>query len=527
MLWLAAISAFLIGGISGGAFIYFLKLKNNGNITGELNDFQLRNVELQTIIESLQRQQESETKLLKNSFEQEKNILLEKHAQEVRLLTEQFERSRGEMEKNHQDRLEQVRKEISILKKSIEHERKILAEKHANEIKLLSEQFERTSAEIKNTHQARLDQLKEEFKVLSDKILEEKTGKLQNSNKEQLENLLNPLKEKMGEFKNAVEDSKNKGIELNSALTSQLNKMMEETNRIGGEARSLVCALKGEQKTQGDWGEMILEDILQRSGLFRGVHYECQETLRDEGGKVITGECEHKMRPDVIVHYPDGKDVIIDSKVSLTAYTEYMNAENETIRQEALDRHILSVRNHVKELKKKNYTVYNSKSGRDTVDFVLMFIPNEGPFHLAMLSVPTLWNEAFQEKVLIVSPTNLMALLKIIHIAWTREEQSRNQQEILKTAAELLDRLYSFYEDFDSIGTQLSRVQKAYDEATNRLKQGTRNHSVVLSGEKLKQLGVRMTKQKKMPPALNTMENLSLEDGMENAPDETVSEQEQ
>ena len=178
-------------------------------------------------------------------------------------------------------------------------------------------------------------------------------------------------------------------------------------------------------------------------------------------------------------------------------------------------------------MKKKNYTVYNSKSGRDTVDFVLMFIPNEGPFHLAMLSVPTLWNEAFQEKVLIVSPTNLMALLKIIHIAWTREEQSRNQQEILKTAAELLDRLYSFYEDFDSIGTQLSRVQKAYDEATNRLKQGTRNHSVVLSGEKLKQLGVRMTKQKKMPPALNTMENLSLEDSIENAPDGTISEQEQ
>jgi DNA recombination protein RmuC len=215
------------------------------------------------------------------------------------------------------------------------------------------------------------------------------------------------------------------------------------------------------------------------------------------------------MRPDVIIHYPDGKDVIIDSKVSLTAYVDYMNSADETARKSALDRHLVSVRNHIKELKQKNYAAYNNKSGRDTVEFVLMFIPNEGPFHLAMLSDPSLWNEAFKEKVLIVSPTNLMSLLKIIHIAWTREEQSRNQQEILKTAAELLDRLYSFYEDFDNIGTQLLKVQKAYDEATNRLKQGTKNRSVVLSGEKLKKLGVRMTKQHKMPESLKTIEELT------------------
>ena len=145
-----------------------------------------------------------------------------------------------------------------------------------------------------------------------------------------------------------------------------------------------------------------------------------------------------------------------------------------------------------------------------------MFIPNEGPFHLAMLSAPTLWNDAFQEKVLIVSPTNLMSLLKIIHIAWTREEQNRNQQEILKTAAELLDRLYSFYDAFDNIGTQLEKVQKAYDDATNRLKQKVRNHSVVHSGEKLKQLGVRMTKQIKMPASLKTVEELALEENTEN-----------
>ena len=447
MLYFIAFLTFLIGGVAGFLFARSKAAQANDKV----RELQIQNTALQTSLDAAKQQSISEKQLLQDSFLREKDTLAEKHAQEIKLLTEQVEK----------------------------------------------------------TQQARLEQLKEEFKQLSAKILEEKAGKLQSVNKEQLENLLNPLKEKMGEFKTAVEESKNKGIELNSALSTQLNKMMEETNRIGGEARSLVNALKGEQKTQGDWGELILEDILQRSGLICGVHYECQETLRDESGKVITGENDHKMRPDVIIHYPDGKDVIIDSKVSLTAYVDYMNSADEAARKNALDRHLVSVRNHIKELKQKNYAAYNNKSGRDTVEFVLMFIPNEGPFHLAMLSDPSLWNEAFKEKVLIVSPTNLMSLLKIIHIAWTREEQSRNQQEILKTAAELLDRLYSFYEDFDNIGTQLLKVQKAYDEATNRLKQGTKNRSVVLSGEKLKKLGVRMTKQHKMPESLKTIEELT------------------
>lgn len=454
MLWLVAISAFLAGGIAGGMFVW-LKINRSGRELAEkLNELQMLNTVLQNSLEAAKQQNASEKQLLTDSFLREKTTIAEKHAQELQHLTEQIEK----------------------------------------------------------TQQARQEQLKEEFKLLSAKILEEKRDKLQNDNKEQLSLLLTPLKEKMGEFKNAVEESKNKGIELNSALTTQLNKMMEETTRIGGEARSLVNALKGEQKTQGDWGELILEDILQRSGLTRGVHYECQETLRDEAGKVISGEEEHKMRPDVIIHYPDGKDVIIDSKVSLTAYVDYMNSENDEERKKALDRHILSVRNHIKELKRKNYAVYNNRSGRDTVDFVLMFIPNEGPFHLAMISDPTLWNEAFKEKVLIVSPTNLMSLLKIIHIAWTREEQSRNQQEILKTAAELLDRLYAFYEDFDNIGAVLTKAQKAYADAGNRLKQGVRNHSVVNSGEKLKKLGVRMTKPRKMPAALQLAEEPECEE---------------
>ena len=400
--------------------------------------------------------------------------------------------------------------EKKLLQDSFSREKQLLIDSYEQKLQMVQQHSDRTFAELEKTHQARLAQLKEECNALSNKILEEKSGKLQAANKEQLETLLSPLREKMTEFKTAVEDSKNKGIELAASLNAQLNKMMEETGRIGGEARSLVNALKGEQKTQGDWGELILEDILQRSGLRSGVHYETQETIRDADGKAVSNDNAKKMRPDVIVHYPDDKDVIIDSKVSLSAYVDYMNAEDDSARTAALERHIRSVRAHITELARKDYSSCNSKSGRDTVDFVVMFIPNEGPYHLAMISEPDLWGEAFKNKVMIVSPVNLMALLKIIHIAWTREEQSRNQQDILDTAAVLLDRLYAFYEDFEQIGSELDKLRNSYDKATRRLKQGERNHSIVNTGEKLKKLGVRMNKTRKTPQRLQIADDEEL-----------------
>ena len=459
MMWLIPILALLTGGALGAFAVYRILLKHHSGNNSELTDLRMKNVEMQTTINIQQQQFEAEKQLIKDSYAREKQTITENHQQKLKMLQEQSDRSFAEMEK---------------------------------------------------IHQARLAQLKEEFKVLSDKILEEKSGKLQDINKTQLAAIINPLRDKMAEFKTAVEESKNKGIELAASLNTQLGKMMDETNRIGGEARNLANALKGEQKTQGDWGELILEDILQRSGLIAGIHYEAQETLRDTDGKVIAGENDKRMRPDVIIHYPDGKDVIIDSKVSLSAYADYMNCDSEEAKQEALTRHIRSVRTHVSELVRKDYSTHNSKSGRDTVDFVVMFIPGEGPFQLAMISDVTLWSEAFKNKVMIVSPVNLMALLKIIHIAWSREEQSRNQQEILDTAAELLDRLYAFYEDFDQLGSELEKLQNCYEKTTRRLKQGNRNHSIVNSGEKLKKLGVRMAKNRKAPARLIPEENEEL-----------------
>lgn len=390
-----------------------------------------------------------------------------------------------------------------------ETEKRLLQEGFQRERELFASQREQSHQaqeqarlEQEKVWQARLELLKGEFKALADRIFEDKSGKLQNSNKEQLESLLNPLKEKMTEFKNAVEESKVKGIELNTALNTRLNRMMEETLRIGSEAKNLTEALKGGQKTQGDWGEMILDDILKRSGLQCGIHYECQTTLRDDDGHTVSNEDGGRLRPDVIVHYPDGKDIIIDSKVSLVAYLDYMNSTDEESRKAALKRHISSVRKHIEELAQKNYSAQVNRTGRETIDFVIMFIPNEGPYQLAMISEPSLWAEAFKRKVMPVSPSNLIALLQLIHLAWTREDQSRNQREILATAAQMLDRLYAFYDLFDEVGNQLNKARDSYDKAIRRLKEGDRHQSVVQAGNKLIKLGVKPKKVRNIPTRL-------------------------
>ncbi|MDD3886143.1 MAG: DNA recombination protein RmuC [Victivallaceae bacterium] len=400
-------------------------------------------------------------------------------------------------------------KEKTMLAESHARETAARAEAFAAERRALKEnaselarRFDTERADQEKNWKVKADLLREEFKNLSEKLLTEKSGSLQKNNREQMEAIITPLQQRITEFKTAFEEVKTKNVELGATLRSQFEKMLEATKKIGTEADNLAAALKGNNKTQGNWGEMILEEILRNSGLRRGVHYECQATLRDESGAALTNELNSKMRPDVVVHYPDGADVIIDSKVSLAAYTDYMNAETDDARAEALARHVRSVRSHVDELVRKNYSAYVKKSDREAVDFVIMFIPNEAPHQLAMMADPGLWREAFDRKVLIVSPVNLMALLQIIQIAWTRADQERNQAEILKTASMLLERLYAFYDDFDKIGTQLDAVRDSYVKAGDKLKGGAGKHSIVGPGEKLRQLGVRMKREKSLPERL-------------------------
>ena len=367
------------------------------------------------------------------------------------------------------------------------------------EIRLEEQQkhFEMLKVELEKQFDQRTQLMKEEFQTLSTEILERKSGNLQSANKEQLDNILNPLKEKIVNFEKSLQDNRMEDAKYKASFEKVIEEMMKQTQALGKDANNLARALKGDNKMQGDWGEMVLDELLRESGLQEGIHYEVQSSITDEDGRTIRNEDNKMMRPDVVVHYPDGKDVIVDSKVSLVAYIDYVNAESDAQRQDALQRHLKSVKSHVDELASKNYAAYLKKQSREAVDFVVMFIPNESPHQLALIQDPKLFRYAKDKKVLIVSPVNLMALLQVIHIGWTRADQEKNQLLILEMAGQLLERLYTFYEQFDEVGKELEDAVKSYNNSVLKLEDGSQ--SIVKKAEQLKLLGVKMKKDKNLP----------------------------
>ena len=541
---------FSVGFLCGGAVVaavayFYMKAKNASlySVMRPVEEFTLLEEGKKALEESYRTleialaRKEQELENIRKNTESEKDFLISAHGKELdtakknmeeKLLLER-ENALEVLEKTksfYEEKLALEKKNSAVLLeeagKTFEAEKSALC----NVIETMKKTFEENKAEAEKSFRVRTDLLKEEFKVLSEKILSEKSESLQNNNKEQWTELLAPLNEKMLLFRKAVEESREKEVELNTALRTELSRMAEETRKIGLDADNLAKALKGEQKTQGNFGEFLLEDLLNRSGLVKGLHYECQETIRDDDGNAVSNDLNKKMRPDVIIHYPDGKDLILDSKVSLTAYVDYMNSENEQDRKNALARHIQSVRKHVDELDTKNYSSHLRLADRETIDFVIMFIPNEGPFRLAMTEAPSLWDEAFRKKVMIISPTNLVALLRLIHIAWTREEQSRNQREILDTATKLLDRLYAFYKEFNDIGEALEKTSDIYHKAVRRLKGEGKSQSVVKAAEKLVLLGVKKSKEQALPARLVPDEGVLelVENNVSSASEETSDE---
>ena len=376
---------------------------------------------------------------------------------------------------------------------------------------LTKKSFENSRVEDKALTAIQIKALKEEFSVLSAKLLDEKQQKLTAVNEEKLTALLDPLKVKMSEFKAAVELAQKEDLKLNTQLSEQIKNMIQETNRIGGEAQKLAEALKGNSKVQGDWGEMVLESILQKSGLKKDIHYEVQATLRSSTGRTIKNDDDARLKPDCIVHYPDSRDIIVDSKVSISAYVDYCNSDNEEAKAEALARHIQSIEKHIKELAEKDYPSFANKA-RETVDFTLMFIPNEASWQLAIMAKPELWDEAWKKRILITGPTNLMVFLKIIYITWNRNEQTKNQQKIMETAGQLLERLQSFYKSFDELGEQIEKTSKNYQDTLHRLISNGRNHSVISSGERLLALGAKPKKTMVTPARFHLHSDVSIFD---------------
>ncbi len=317
--------------------------------------------------------------------------------------------------------------------------------------------------------------MREQFKALAGDVLGEQSRRFKEENRESMDLILKPFKDNIVEFRTRVESIFTHQNEQSGALKNELQRLMELNVQITTETTNLTNALRGNSKVQGDWGEVILETILDSSNLIRGVHYQTQLNVKDEAG--------NNLRPDVVLHLPNNKRVIIDSKVSLTAYVNYVSAQTETERRAAMMAHITSVRQHVKELSAKKY-----QQLMQSPDFVVMFVPNEPAFLDALKEDHSIWNDAYDKKVVISSPTNLFALLKLVDDLWRRDDQTKNQEKIIDLGVKLYDQLVAFTSELEGVGNGLKQAQASYDKAYKRFCHG--NNNLIRVGERMHKLGL-------------------------------------
>ncbi|MFI3265170.1 MAG: DNA recombination protein RmuC [Rikenellaceae bacterium] len=324
------------------------------------------------------------------------------------------------------------------------------------------------------------ERMREQFKNIATEIFNEHTREFKTTNKESIDLLLKPFKDNISEFRERVEKIYSVENEQRGALHNELRNLMDLNRKITTETTNLTNALKGNSKVQGDWGEMILETILDSSNLEKGIHYSTQYNIKDEQG--------NNLRPDVVLNLPDNKQIVIDSKASLTAFVGYVSAESEAERAILLEQHLKSVRQHVNELGRKEYQkLVNSP------DFVIMFIPNEPAFLAALQADNTIWSDAYNKKVIISSPTNLFALLKLVDDLWKRNAQSKNTEAIVKNATKLFEQLVNITVSIEDIGKALDAARGKYDDVYKRLHTG--NDNIARLGDRLRKLGLPTKKQ--------------------------------
>lgn len=372
------------------------------------------------------------------------------------------------------------------LRENITEKENIRTEKDALAIQLSKKEVDFDNLLERNREQKQeVEQLQEkftkEFENLANKILEEKTTKFTEQNKENLKNILSPLQDKIQLFEKKVEDTHKESIDYHAALRQQILGLKEMNAQMSKETLNLTKALKGDSKMQGNWGELILERVLEKSGLEKGREYEVQQSFVTEEG--------NRVQPDVVINLPDGKKMIVDSKVTLTAYERFINEEDEDNKAQYLKEHVIALKRHVDQLAEKNYQdLYKIESP----DFVLLFVPIEPAFALALNEDSTLYNKAFEKNIVIVTPSTLLATLRTIDSMWTNQKQQENAYEIARQAGALYDKFEGFVSDLIKIGKRMDEAKAEYGNAMNKLVEGKGN--LITSVEKLKKMGAKAKK---------------------------------
>jgi DNA recombination protein RmuC len=398
--------------------------------------------------------------------------------QEQLVKTEQNLHYEQEKCKNKEIEIAAKTAELTFERKANEEARKQTDEKLAEQIKFLQ-------TELTNTTQ---------------KLLDIRSEKLEQSNKTQMSSIIDPLKETISKLEKEMKDTQMQHGNTTIRLEQSIKNLVEKTENIGARADRLVETLLYQPKSQGDWGELIVKEMLESQGLKEGIHYVYQPTLRDEKGQTLRNEETNKiMRPDFIIHLDEKEDVIIDSKMTITSYDNYVHAKTDEERELHAKAILTSIHNHIAELKRSNYSAYID-NGRRSADFVFMFIPNEGAMQVALAHEKNLWRETFlKDRIFIVSEMNLYAALRIISITWRQVEQNKSYAKIFQTVSLLLDRLNGFIEKFGKIEKGLQQASKAYDDANHQLL--ISSQSVLQTGKRLNEMGV---KTKKALPCIST-----------------------
>ena len=373
----------------------------------------------------------------------------------------------------------------------IESQRKQMTESVNRQIDLLTRQHARQMEMLTAKYEQQNEALRQEmilqFNVLASDVLKRNSESLKEANSEQIDALLRPLKENIESFKKTISEGYVKESSSRKLLEVQIERLVKLNETIGEEARNLTSALKGNSKVQGDWGEMILETLLENAGLERGINFETQLT-RDSGGNVLKNDEGKLLRPDVLIKLPDNHSIIVDSKVSLTAFVDYCNAEDENVRIVAGKKHLQSVYAHIDELYAKMYQ--NNLKG--AADYVMMFIPNESAYIAAVQLDINLWKYAYERGVIIVSPTHLFSVMSIVSQLWRQDKQNRNAMLIAERGGKLYDKLVLFMDSFEKVGKSIDDAMTSYNKSFNQLRTGKGN--VLRQAEDMKALGAKASK---------------------------------